>query len=76
MSTIYIGDRLVCDKCKYVAKPNNNISGLYCDYLHRAGHSRIFENGQKVLRAGYCDKFEEREQNRKWVDLEYGQQKN
>lgn len=29
-----------------------------CDYLYRAGHSRIFEHGKLRFDPEYCDKYE------------------
>lgn len=61
-------DARICVSCRYHmgfgSQPgkeqteeghNHNIA---CDYLDKAGHSRIFKNGKMRFSAEYCDKYE------------------
>ena len=59
----YVGDQIECHTCAYGTSPNS--STLYCDYIGREKHSRIFdEKGKQRLPKGYCDKWSERQEGR------------
>lgn len=47
----------LCDTCIFMPVVTEN----GCNYLGVTGHSRIFENGQKVVPTGYCDKYKQGE---------------
>ena len=58
----------ICASCKYhmgfgsqpgkeQTEAGHNLN-IACDYLYRAGHSRIFEKGKLRFDPEYCDKYE------------------
>lgn len=53
-------ERSLCATCKYRFKFGNygHNGKNACNYLDIEGKSRIFEDGEKVVPDGYCDKYE------------------
>ena len=72
----------LCATCKYRFKFGNwgHNGKNACNYLDVAGKSRIFENGEKVVPDGFCDKYEagaqDRSVSRRWVQLFFLKERN
>lgn len=58
----------ICLSCKYhmaigtqpgrLQKMQGTLPNVGCNYLTIAGHSRIFEKGEKAYPSDYCDKYD------------------
>ena len=67
----------LCASCKYRCK----LSGMgqdgkiVCNYIEISGRSRIFENGEKVVPDGKCDKYRRGQESitssRRWCDAHF-----
>lgn len=54
----YVADREICKKCIYRSRMGSALMDC-CGHIDKTGHSRIFRDGKRRVKKGYCDKFKE-----------------
>ena len=58
----YVKDQKLCKKCKYSMCTSSVRSARMCGYILRTGNSRVYDDRQRTVEKGYCNKYNEREE--------------